>query len=466
IYGSRALGNLLGLETDQLKGQFSTDFYVDPEDRNRILVTLNEQNFDVVRRDIQLRRIDGSRVWVQGIYKAITFSGENALAVGILDITQRRRMEQNLRITEARFRELFNAMSSGVAVYRPVDNGQDFAFVDYNRAGSTMDGVPPEGVIGRRVTQVFPGVEAFGLLDVFRRVMETGTPEHHPVRLYEDNKLKAWRENFVFKSPSGEIYAVYDDVTKRKRAEEKVQRLNQELELRVRERTLQLERANSELESFTYSVSHDLRAPLRSIEGFGTLMAMRCGEELSEEGRHFLERINTGCSVMGRLIDDMLQLSRISQEALKLARIDLSRLVEEIRERLAEQEPNRDVTWSIQPNVVAKGDERFVRMVLDNLLGNAWKYTSRTARAEIQFGQESGGEEGGPILLVKDNGAGFNMHHADRLFVPFQRLHKASEFDGHGIGLATVQRIIHRHGGRIWAESEPGKGALFRFTFS
>lgn len=234
------------------------------------------------------------------------------------------------------------------------------------------------------------------------------------------------------------------------------------LEARVAQRTAELTRANRELESFTSSVSHDLRAPLRAIDGFSQALLEDEGERLSREGSQLLQRLRAAATRMGQLIDDLLELSRVSRSEMRHERVDLSALAREVAEELKRSEPGRDVRFNIAEGLEAQGDARLLRVALENLLGNAWKFTSRSPTACIELFAQGG--NGHPQYAVRDNGVGFNMAYADKLFRPFQRLHKATEFPGTGIGLATVQRIVHRHGGHIEAEAGPGAGATFRFT--
>lgn len=241
-----------------------------------------------------------------------------------------------------------------------------------------------------------------------------------------------------------------------------LQSAHDELERRVEQRTAELEATNRELESFSYSVSHDLRAPIRSIDGFSQALWEDYHEKLDETAKGYIGRVRTAAKKMGQLIDDLLQLSRITRTPLQRKGVNLTEMARSIVKELENAEPGRHVSWDIEEGMEAFGDGGLLHIALVNLIGNAWKYTSKHERARIEFGRQSGGEE--TAYYVSDDGAGFDASHAEKLFGAFQRMHGTSEFPGTGIGLATVQRIIHRHGGRIWAKAEVEKGATFFFT--
>ena len=248
----------------------------------------------------------------------------------------------------------------------------------------------------------------------------------------------------------------------RQQAEAEIRVLNLELAGRVRKRTAQLEAANRELEAFSYSVSHDLRAPLRGIDGWTLAFLEDYGQRLDDQGRTYLERVRTETQHMGQLIDDMLSLSRVGRAEMQLEPVDLTAMARAIAGRLRETGPERLVEFVIQAGLIAEGDPHLLEIALFNLLDNAWKFTGKRPQGLIEFGRIE--REGQPVFLVRDNGAGFDLAYADKLFGAFQRLHTVSEFPGTGIGLATVQRIVHRHGGRIWAEAAVDRGATFYFT--
>jgi len=247
------------------------------------------------------------------------------------------------------------------------------------------------------------------------------------------------------------VLASIIDITERKQAEEAIKQLNAQLEL-----------TNKELEAFSYSVSHDLRAPLRTIDGFSQALLEDYSEKLGTDGQDSLQRIRAASQRMAQLIDDMLNLSRVTRTEMRHEKVDLSSMAHTITEELRKAQPERDTTVVIAPGLIAKGDSRLLRAALENLLGNAWKFTGKKPRARIEFGVVE--QEGKPVYFVRDDGAGFDMTYAEKLFGVFQRLHAMTEFPGTGVGLATVQRIVHRHGGRIWAEGAVEHGATFYFT--
>ena len=670
-----------------------------------------------------------------------------AFLTSIEAIVDATRADEALRESEERFKQLFENMAEGVAVYQAVDEGQDFVFVDINRPGQSLSNIGHAEAVGRRITEVFPGVEQMGLLETFRRVWRTGQPEYHPLAHYVDERIQQWVENEVFRLPSGLIVAVYSDtsvkhrldaalqeselkyrsliesstdtifcvdekgqyqftnhlfastfgktpdyfigktfwdiypkehadyryeaikrvfqtgiseslevvvplpdktlyfyatadpikdetgkviltlthatditarkkveealvktqsltnaivestsdliwsvdpeshglltynhglsdyflqwrelqiqvgmrpediypteefinrwhelyqralregsyteeykgiagsitmlltfnllrrdgevfgitvfgkdITERKQAEEKIQtaqvelqrmfaeaersrqallsvvedqkaaeeqinRLNEELEQRVKDRTAQLEAINREMESFSYSISHDLRTPLRSLNGFSAILMEDYAGKLDEQGHDYLMRIQEASQRMSQLIDDMLNLSRITRREVVFGRVDLSSLARQVAGDLQAQSPDRQVEFEISPDLVVLADHNLMKIALENLLGNSLKFTSKKKQAHITFGMVE--QSGARVYFVRDNGTGFNMAYADKLFTPFQRLHSATEYPGTGIGLSIVQRIIARHGGRIWPDAAVEQGATFYFT--
>ncbi|HTX60140.1 MAG TPA: PAS domain-containing protein [Verrucomicrobiae bacterium] len=294
------------------------------------------------------------------------------------------------------------------------------------------------------------GARAYGF---FEAALHTGRPQY-----FENLFGERWYEFRIYPFSDG-VAAYVRDITRRKAEQDRIIELNAELERRVAERTKQLELANKELESFSYSVSHDLRAPLRAIDGFSIALVEDYGEQLDERARNYLDRVRKAAQRMADLIDALLRLARVARAAITYSTVDLSEIVESFVAELRDRDPERAVEFVVRPGLEASGEPNLLRAALENLLGNAWKFTRNAERPRIEFGQNEGGE-----FFVRDNGAGFDMSYGNKLFGAFQRLHAVEEFEGTGIGLATVARIVHRHGGSIRAEGAIGKGAAFYFT--
>ncbi len=532
--------------------------------------------------------------------------------------------EMVLKTSEMRYQMILEHMDSGMALYETVDNGNDFVFKEFNSAAEKMTKISRKQLLGKRVTEVFPGINEMGLLDVLRRVSRTGQPELFPTSYYSDANLKAWHSNYVYKLGKNEIVALFSDESRikiaeselisltrrlssanaeleeanrrltetnehllmkekmllekesqfrlmseqinigivfiqngrvafanqgladlcgytieemmawpargfakvihpdylswviefnerrekgeyditsrkevkiitsegrirplevfsrtvifngkhanlialidieaRKNAEENLSRLNIELETRIKERTLQLENANRDLSTFAYSVSHDLRAPLRSINGYAEILDDEFAESFSEKGRDYIKRLRNSGKYMNRLIEDFLKLSQVTRSDLRPQDVDLSVIVRKISTDLKTGSPSRQVEFLIQDGIHVNGDPSLLEIALSNLIENSWKYTSKHTTAIISFGMNKTGDK--TEYYVKDDGAGFDMVNAGRLFGPFQRLHSENDFEGTGIGLAIVKAVMSRHNGRIRAVGAIEKGAAFYF---
>lgn len=334
-----------------------------------------------------------------------------------------------------------------------------------NSAGAKAVGKPVEDIIGKDDCQLFPADIALPIMENDRRLLATGVNQTYEDPVLVRGELHTFlTTKTICRNEQGNVIGLIGiarDISDRKLVEQQIKELNQDLERRVTQRTTELQATNKELEAFSYSVSHDLRAPLRSIDGFSLALLERYSEQLDDKGKHYLQRVRASSQRMGELIDDLLKLSRVTRAQIQCQKIDLTAMVEAIAADLQQTQPERAVDFVIAPGVIAAGDEQLLRVMLENLLNNAWKFTSNQVSARIEFGIT---EQISPAYFIKDNGAGFDMAYSDKLFGAFQRLHTADEFPGTGIGLATVQRIIHRHGGHIWAEGAVEQGATFYFT--
>jgi PAS domain S-box-containing protein len=425
-----------------------------PEDVPVLLETISQadsaEHSDGIWRH---RTQDGSLIEVQITSHPLAFGGQPAELVLAQDVTERNRVEAALRASEERFRTL--ATSANDAIVSADSHGH----ITYlNSAAERLFGYPSAEAVGEPLTILMPesfrdahsrGLERYnrtGEARVVGKTVELVGRRKDGAEFPMELSLAAWS-----RGSEKEFTGIIRDISDRKRSEQM-----------LRHYAGQLEAANSELDAFAYSVSHDLRAPLRSIQGFGQALIEDCGERLDELGREHLQRIRKATERMAALIDDLLELSRVTRVSLRSERVDLSGAAEAILAELAEGDPDRSVRVSVMPGAIATGDPRLLKVVLDNLLRNAWKYTRRKPDAHIEFGVSDEGPA--PVYYVRDNGVGFDMAYVDKLFQPFQRLHSVAEFEGTGVGLASVQRIVTRHGGRVWAEGAEDEGATVYFT--
>ena len=371
-------------------------------------------------------------------------------------VTARRAAAEELRQSRRQYETFINA-TDDIAFLKD----DELRYVIVNPANAAFFGREVEEIVGRTDDQLMPPDAAAACRDSDLRALKMGglvvSTEAAGDRVYESRKFPV-----TLTDGRTGVGGYVRDVTEQRRAEGEIRRLAADLERRVDLRTAQLEATNRELESFAYSISHDLRAPLRALDGFSEILLQDYAEVLDDAGRDHLRRIKGAANHMAGLMDGLLQLSRLNREELALQSVDLGGIATSIVADLREHEPGRDVVVDIAPDLVAEADPKLMHAVLDNLLGNAWKFTSRHDRARIKVGEAQ--TDRGRAFYVEDDGAGFDMRYATNLFGAFQRLHTPDQFEGTGIGLATVQRIVHRHGGTVWAEGEVEKGATFWFT--
>lgn len=390
-----------------------------------------------------------------------------------MEIAERRRIEEALRVAkntaegslqkERMLRAAIVESSEDAIIGKTLDG----IVTSWNRAAETIFGYAAEEIVGCSVLALIPPECADEEEMILAKLRSGESLKHYETsRICKDGKRIAVS---ITVSPicdeAGRIIGaskIARDITEKKMAEEAIRELNADLERRVAERTAELSAANHELDSFAYAVSHDLRAPLRAMSGFSQALIEDYGERLDGEAKTYLDQIGIASAKMGKLIDGILTLSRCTRGELRRDSVDISALATALLKELAHNEPERHVGWQVEPGLLASGDASMIEAVLRNLLGNAWKYTGHTVAATIRVYR--GELQGQPGFCVADNGAGFDMAHVARLFQPFQRLHRQDEFPGIGIGLATVQRIIHRHGGEIRADGRPDGGATFCFS--
>jgi PAS domain S-box-containing protein len=401
------------------------------------------------------RRADGEEFPIEASISQLESEGRKIYTVILRDITERKRAVEALK-EQASFLDLAPVIILDLA-------GR---IISWNVRSEQMYGWPRAEALGR-ISHVLLQTEfPRPIEEIKARVFGQGRWEGELVHVRRNGERIVVASHWVLhKNEHDEpqaILEVNNDITERKRAEEEVRRLNLELEQRVQERTAQLQAANKELEAFSYSVSHDLRAPLRHINGFSQALLQDYSDSLDEVGQGFLREVRVASREMAQLIDDVLQLARVTRSEMRQEVVNLSELAYAAVARLRKADPARSVTITIEDGLAARGDKRLLQIMLTNLLENAWKFTSRLQQAEISFSK--GEQNGEPVYQVRDNGAGFEMVHVKKLFRAFQRLHTAGEFEGTGIGLATVQRIINRHGGQVRAEGAVNRGATFSFT--
>jgi PAS domain S-box-containing protein len=397
------------------------------------------------------------------LWISIPMFDKNLLIVTTQDVTDRKQAEKSLRESEERFRSIFEFASAGMAI-----TTLEGEILQVNPAVCRMFGYTEQEFLEKNVGTLTHPADREKTRHHWQELIQ-GQREYldYEKRYLRKDGSVIWGHAtaaVVFDSDHNPIYTVslLQDISERKRAEEELLKLNQELETRVVERTRELELANKEMEAFTYSVSHDLRAPLRALDGFSEALLEDYADKLDEEGKNYLRYLQEGSHDMSELIEGLLTLSRSTRGELLREQVDLSALAKSVVAELHLAEPEQQFDAQITAGIVVDADHRLLKAVMENLIGNACKYSSQKESPRIEVGVTEQGDE--TVFFVKDNGAGFDMAFADKLFLPFQRLHRADEFIGTGIGLATVERIIHRHGGRIWAEAAVGEGASFYFT--
>ena len=582
LFTNQAYNKAFGYDENELIGRKGPDLYYNPKDRKTLMNIIKEQGF-LQNYEVKVKKKNGLPFWVSVSVSPIQFAGEKALLGASIDITERKKTEEQLQETRNYLENLLNYANAPIIVW-----DKDFKIVRFNHAFEHLTDYTSEMMIGKKLDILFPqeskkeslkkiqrtlsgeywesveipiqrkdkairialwnsaniydnqGKNLIATIaqgaditdrkktedalqeseEKYRRIVENTTnvimvtqPDGiisylspscieilgylpgeligtNPMIFHPDDIKKVQQSlslalkgekgsNFEYRilTKTGDIkwvshswspifidnklqsiISVIADINERKTTENKIKKLNDNL----MRRTIELAVANKELETFSYSVSHDLRAPLRSIDGFSQALVEDYGKTLDENGKEYLNRVRNATSRMSQLIDDMLRLSRLTRVEMTMQKIDLSFIATTIIEDLKKTDPKRKITFITEKKLIVDGDVNLLQILLDNLLGNAWKFTKKRKQTEIEFGKTKNGQE--TVFFIRDNGAGFNMKYADKLFIPFQRLHDDADYQGTGIGLSIVSRIIHRHEGRIWADAEENKGATFYFT--
>ncbi len=358
--------------------------------------------------------------------------------------------------SEGRYHRIIDGMLEGFQIL-----DFDWQYLYVNDSAARYGRVDQEALVGHGLMEVYPGIEGSEMFAAMKHCMEERTAQIAEFEFTYEDGTKAWFQFSIQPVPEG-ISILSLDVTERRQATEALRLMNEELERRVAERTRGLEAANKELEAFAYSVSHDLRAPLRAMGGFSKILQQKYSDDLPERAQHFVNRIHENASHMGELIDDLLTLSRLGRKPLDLRKVEPETVIRNILNELDVEMAYPTAEVQIDPLPACEADPILIKQAYLNLITNALKYSAKTESPCIHIGSEFINDE--LVYYVKDNGVGFDMRFADKLFGVFERLHTSDEYEGTGIGLATVQRAIHRHGGRVWAESEVGQGASFYFT--
>jgi len=450
--------SLTGHKREAVIGRTSADLRVWPtsEARAEVIDLLRTQG-RIRNRETHYQMSNGEvRIFLMSA-DIIELEGRPHLITASIDITERKHAQERM----LRQSTLIDLSHEPILVWY-LDGG----IIEWNKGCEQLYGYSKEEAMGQVTHDLLKTIHPHSKEVFLAHLVTEGIAYGEVSHMTKDGAevIVDSRQQLVKDQSRWLVLETNRDITERKQAEKEIRRLNEELEQRVADRTAQLQIINKELEAFAYSVSHDLRAPLRHINGFSQALLEDYADKLDEEGKGYLQEVRGASKEMAQLIDDLLQLSRVTRSEMRREAVNLSEIAQAVVTELQKTNTGRIVAVNIIEGLVTHGDKRLLQIMLNNLLGNAWKFTAKRQPAEIAFGQEE--QDGEAVYFVRDNGAGFDMAYANKLFGAFQRLHNGGEFEGTGIGLATVQRIVRRHGGRVWAEGKVNQGATFYFTLS
>jgi PAS domain S-box-containing protein len=456
LYRSNSAERIMGWNNEERAGQ-EIDDLIHPQDRGKVQELFNEilsnpgkPIFSTYRAKHKL----GHYLWIESLFTNQLSDGNlKAIVCNFKDITPRVIAEEELRHKNDQIESILESITDGFIAL-----DKDFCYIYANKKIGEMLQRDPKELIGKYVWSEFPDAVNSVTYKAFSKAV---SKRQYVVAEDYYEPLSLWQENHIYPAAGGGLSVFIRDISARKKAEHQLHLLNENLEKKVSERTAQLEVANKELESFSYSVSHDLRAPLRAVNGYAMMLKEDFQDKLGEEGNRVINTIITNARLMGQLIDDLLAFSRMGRKAMVIMQVDMQTLVGVcLREVLQNQTKDYQIKLNKLPS--CNGDLNLLRQVILNLASNAVKYSSKTAQPVIEIGSTK--DQDKRIYYIKDNGVGFDMKYSAKLFGVFQRLHSAQEFEGTGVGLALAKRIINKHGGEMWAESAVGQGATFYFS--